>query len=105
MQRLDDHRSLQRAVDQAAHRTLTRESRADAAANWRQFRDANLSEIAVAPDHFETAARFCDHYALGLRAGDALHLAIAESANAALLTFDRTMADAALQLGIQVEPL
>lgn len=85
--------------------TLTIEDRAAAATTWRQFREASLSEIAIAPDHFESAARFCDHYALGLRAGDALHLAIAESANAALLTFDRTMAEAALQLGIQVEPL
>jgi hypothetical protein len=73
--------------------------------SWRAFRDASLGEVAVAPEHFETAARLCDRPELGLRAGDSLHLAVAESAGAYLLTFDQTMANAALQLGIAVEPL
>ena len=84
---------------------LTLEGRAIALTSWRRFRAASLSDIAVAPDHFETAAFYCDRVELGLRAGDSLHLAIAESAGAKLLTFDRTMANAALELGIQVEPL
>nr|WP_294810246.1 hypothetical protein [uncultured Sphingomonas sp.] len=39
----------------------------------------------------------------GLRAGGALHLAIAQSGGLSLVTLDRTMADAALQLGIAIE--
>lgn len=84
---------------------LTLDDRAIALANWQRLRKASLSEIAVAPEHFETASRYCDRVDLGLRAGDALHLAIAESAATKLLTFDRTMAAAALELGVQVEPL
>ncbi|MBB4838879.1 putative nucleic acid-binding protein [Sphingomonas kyeonggiensis] len=81
----------------------TMEDRVTAWNNWRRFRQDNLAEISVAPDHFETAARFLDRPDLGLRAGDALHIAIAESAGLRLVTFDTRMADAALQLGIPVE--
>ncbi|RYY23771.1 MAG: PIN domain-containing protein [Sphingomonadales bacterium] len=81
------------------------EDRLSAWNSWRRFRDASLADIAVLPDHFETAARFCDRPELGLRAGDALHIAIAESGGLTLVTFDTTMARAALELGIPVEPL
>lgn len=40
-----------------------------------------------------------------LRAGDALHLAIARDAGCRLATFDKRMADAALQFGNPVEPV
>jgi hypothetical protein len=73
--------------------------------SWRKFRDASLADIAVNPEHFETAARMCDRPDLGLRAGDALHIAIAESAGLTLVTLDATMANAALHLGIPVEPI
>jgi predicted nucleic acid-binding protein len=82
---------------------FTMEQRLIAWNNWRRFRSDNLSEIAITDDHFRIAAGFCDRPDLGLRAGDALHLAIAQSAGASLLTFDATMAAAALQLGIPVE--
>lgn len=82
---------------------FTLEQRVTAWNDWRRFRGASLADIAVVPDHFETAAAFCDRPALGLSAGDALHLAIAQSGGLALITPDRAMADAALQLGIAVE--
>lgn len=72
--------------------------------NWQQLRGKSLGEIEVSPDHFKTAAGFCARPDLGLRAGDGLHLAIAQSAGLSLLTLDRSMAVAALQLGIPVEP-
>lgn len=72
---------------------------------WRQFRTDSLADIEVAPHHFEAAARMCDRPDLGLRAGDALHIAIAESGHLTLVTLDTRMADAALQLGIPVETI
>ena len=54
-----------------------------------------LEIVPVAREHFRTAARFADHYALGLRAGDALHLAVAADRNATLVTLDRRLVAAA----------
>lgn len=79
--------------------------RAAAIAAWQRLHTASLPTLAVVPEHFETAARFAERHDLGVRAGDALHLAIAADGNHTLVTLDRTMADAALQLGIPVEPL
>jgi hypothetical protein len=42
-------------------------------------------------------------FALGLRAADALHLAIARRLEADLITLDRCLATAARELGIAVE--
>jgi uncharacterized protein len=57
----------------------------------------------VADEHFEQAARIADRYDLGLRGGDALHLAIARDAGCRVATFDKRMSDAALQFGIPIE--
>ncbi len=84
---------------------LTLEDRAAAGANWRDLRNTSLGLLVVTDSHFGAASTFCDQHELGLRAGDALHLAIVASAGLTLLTFDRTMANAACQLGIPVEPL
>lgn len=84
---------------------LTLEGRAAARANWRNLRNTSLGLLVITEPHFEAASAFCDRHELGLRAGDALHLAVAGSAGLSLLTFDRTMAAAAPQLGIPVEPL
>jgi len=48
--------------------------------------------LPVESDDFRTAALFCDQHALGLRAGDALHLAIAARHGAELCTLDRQLA-------------
>lgn len=83
--------------------SLTLAQRVAAMESWRQLCEASLGEVVVLPEAFETAARFCDRPDLGLRAGDALHLAIASAANLSLITLDTRMAEAALQLGIPVE--
>jgi len=56
---------------------------------------------SVSRHHFRTAAAFADQYALGLRAGDALHLAIAAEHGATLCTLDRRLADAGGALGVK----
>jgi predicted nucleic acid-binding protein len=54
-------------------------------------------------DDFETAAKFMRRYETGLRAGDALHLAIAYNRGAQdMLTLDIGLAHAANILGIPV---
>jgi uncharacterized protein len=55
--------------------------------------------------HFRTAATFTDQHSLGLRAGDALHLALASDFGAVLVTLDKTLAKAGQQLGISTQLL
>jgi uncharacterized protein len=50
---------------------------------------------------FHTAARFADQYALGLRAGDALHLAVCADRGATLCTLDRRLGKAAPSFGVK----
>jgi predicted nucleic acid-binding protein len=84
---------------------LTLELRAAAQAGWQQVHVASFPTLAVTPDHFEAAARFADRHELGLRAGDALHLAIAASCGHTIVTLDERMAAVAPQLGIPVATL
>lgn len=78
------------------------EQRAEASAAWQKLRETSLSMLPVTPAHFETAARFADHHELGLRAGDALHLAVASASGHRLVTLDATLAKAAPALGVSV---
>ncbi len=53
---------------------------------------------------FVAAARLMEQFDLGLRAGDALHVAIAQQAGAArLVTLDKVFARAATQVGLPCE--
>ena len=60
----------------------------------------SLRVASIATDHFRTAARFAERYELGLRAGDALHLAIANNQSATLCTLGKGLARAGKALGI-----
>lgn len=84
---------------------LTPEQRATVRIAWEQLHTASLPTLAVTTAHFEAAGRFVGQHELGLRAGDALHLAIAHVGGMSLVTLDKRMADAALQLGVPVELL
>ncbi len=81
---------------------LSLENRAKVLTDWRTFEAASLGMIAVAHEDFANATRFAEHYALSLRASDALHIAIAQSAGCTLVTLDKRMADAAIELGVPV---
>jgi predicted nucleic acid-binding protein len=52
---------------------------------------------------FQRAAELCDRWSIGLRAGDALHLAIAERRGMTVCTLDKGMWTAAQALGIPFE--
>jgi predicted nucleic acid-binding protein len=63
----------------------------------------SFSVLAVTGAHFRTAAIFVDQHRLGLRAGDALHLAIASEVGATVYTLDRRLAEAGPVLGVATQ--
>lgn len=76
---------LRRAAAFAAFASLTAES---------------FIVLSVAPQQFRLAARFADQQLLGLRGGDALHLAICAHHGAALCTLDVRLAEAGPAVGV-----
>ncbi|MEC9346488.1 MAG: type II toxin-antitoxin system VapC family toxin [Pseudomonadota bacterium] len=62
----------------------------------------SLVVLPVSAAQFRAAARFVDQHMLGLRAGDALHLAIASEHGATVHTLDRRLAGAGPALGVPV---
>jgi predicted nucleic acid-binding protein len=62
--------------------------------------EASFHVLPVARLDFQTAARFADQYVTGLRAGDALHLAIASHHGASLHTLDRRLVEIGQALGV-----
>lgn len=79
---------------------LSAEHRAGSLALFTQLAAESFTAIPVASIHFRTAARFADQHALGLRAGDALHLALARESGAMLCTLDRRLAESGMALGV-----
>jgi hypothetical protein len=71
-----------------------------ALARFSQFCTDNAPVLPVSREHFRAAAGFADRYAIGLRAGDALHLAIAAQHGASLCTLDHRLGEAGPHLGI-----
>jgi predicted nucleic acid-binding protein len=74
--------------------------RAAGLAAFNRFCSNKFAVLPVTSAHFRTAAIFADHHDLGLRAGDALHLAIASEHGATLCSFDRRLIDAGPALAI-----
>jgi uncharacterized protein len=65
----------------------------------------NESFVVLLPvaDDFELAKNYLGHHQMGLRAGDALHLAIAHNRNCeAIYSLDKTLLKAGKQLGLPV---
>jgi predicted nucleic acid-binding protein len=81
------------------------EHRAAALAAFGALVAESLTLTPVHAGHFVVAARFADQHTLGLRAGDALHLAVASNLGAVLITLDRRLAEAGLALGAQTRTL
>jgi uncharacterized protein len=77
--------------------------RAAALAMFARLCDDSFTILPVVRTHFRTAARFADQFGLGVRAGDALHLAICAERGAELCTLDRRIAAAGPVLGVQTE--
>ncbi|PST26992.1 PIN domain-containing protein [Mesorhizobium plurifarium] len=76
------------------------EQRAAALAIFNKLVAESLTVLPVTGGQFRAAARFADQHALGLRAGDALHLAVASEHGATVHTLDRRLAEAGPALGV-----
>jgi uncharacterized protein len=74
--------------------------RASALAAFNKLVAESLNLLPVTAGHFRSASQFVDHHTLGLRAGDALHLAVAAAQGASVYTLDRRLADAGPVLGV-----
>jgi len=76
------------------------EQRAAALALFNTMVAESFIVLSVMGSQFRTAAKFADQHTLGLRAGDALHLAIASEHGATLHTLDQLLAEAGPALGV-----
>lgn len=77
----------------------------DILALFEEMRLENLSILSVNTGTFRIGATLASRSGTGLRAGDALHLAIASEHQAPLVTLDRRMHEAGVALGIESQLL
>ena len=75
--------------------------RANALAAFATLCDESFTLLEVTARNFRAAALFADQAPLGLRAGDALHLAICAEHGAQLCTLDRNLSAAGSPLGVR----
>jgi predicted nucleic acid-binding protein len=79
------------------------EQRAAALAVFNRLIVESFTALPVSGSHFRTAARFVDQHTLGLRAGDAVHLAVAAEHGATVQTLDQRLAEAGPVLGVMTK--
>jgi predicted nucleic acid-binding protein len=84
---------------------ITLEQRAAVLAMFNRLVTESFTVLPVTASDFRTAARFTDQHALGLRAGDALHLATASAHGATVYTLDQKLAEAGPALGVSTQLL
>lgn len=77
---------------------IAAKDRVAALALFRQIAANSFTFAPVTGEHFRIAGRFAERYELGLRAGDALHLAIASEQGLTLCTLDHKLATAGVAL-------
>lgn len=83
------------AIDEAVRATI--------ADQFEMPRQQVLQTVPISSSHFHMAANFARRAQPRLRAGDALHVAIAAEAGATICTTDKRLASAAAGLGVTVE--
>lgn len=79
---------------------ISLDQRAAALAMFHRLLGESLTVLPVEGEQFRAAARFVDQHQLALRAGDALHLAVAAAHGATLCTLDQRLAEAGPVLGV-----
>ena len=75
--------------------------RANALAAFARLSEENFALFGVSAVNFRAASLFADQSQLGLRAGDALHLAVCAEHGAELCTLDRRLSGAGPALGVR----
>ena len=83
---------------------INEEARQQALSNFQRFSSRRFSLVEIEPADFRTAAVYIDS-PTSLRAGDALHLAVAHRLGASLASLDRRMCAATTCLGLSLFPL
>jgi len=86
-------------------RQISVEQRAAALAMFNTLAAESFTVLPVTGAHFRTAAKFADQHTHGLRAGDALHLAVASERGATAHTLDRRLAKSGSALGVSTRLL
>jgi predicted nucleic acid-binding protein len=84
---------------------ISLEQRAAALAVFNKLIAESFTVLPVTGGHFRAAAKFVDQHRLGLRAGDALHLATASDNGACVHTLDQHLAQAGPLLGVPTQLL
>ena len=84
---------------------LTLAQRAAALSTFNRLAAESFTVLPVTGAHFRAAAKFVDQHALGLRAGDALHLAAASEHGATVHTLDQRLSEAGPVLGVPTQLL
>ena len=82
---------------------LSVEDRAKVAGLFTRLKSESLTVVPVTREHFLVAARFADQHGIGLRAGDALHVAVAAGQGATICTLDKRLAESATALGVSAD--
>jgi len=82
---------------------LDRDAAAKADAQFEALVSKSFKLLSPSAEDFELSKRYLSHYESGLRAGDALHLAIASNHRAnAIYTLDNRLSKAGRQFGLTV---
>lgn len=81
------------------NRSLTPQEKAASLGEFERLRHDSFTWLDIAERHFISAAELAQR-STGLRAGDALHLAVAVDHGASVCTLDKGMAKAAAELEI-----
>lgn len=84
---------------------VTLQQRAAALAMFNKLILESFTVLAVTGSHFRAAAKFVDQHTLGLRAADALHLAIASAHGATVHTLDKSVAKTGPVIGVPTQLL
>ena len=79
---------------------ISLQQRAAALAMFNKLVAESFTVVGVTGGQFRAAARFADRHELGLRAGDALHLAVASEHGATVHTLDQRLAEAGPAFGV-----
>lgn len=80
-------------------------ARAEVLATFARIKHASLEQLTISRADFRLAEQFVHQHATGLRASDALHLAVAANHGDRLYTLDKVLADAAATLGVSAHLL
>ncbi|NDY94900.1 PIN domain-containing protein [Wenzhouxiangella limi] len=81
-------------------RQIEEDHRAECLAVFARLVEHSLIVLPVSSSDFRAAARLGDQHQIGLRAGDALHLAICAAHGLRMITLDKALAQAATTLAV-----